>query len=91
LREGTVPLTHHGQQVWHYEIRVHGHLGETFRAAFPGLRARIDGQDTVLSGVLADRAALYGVLAEFETLGLELIELRRLPAQEPPGATRHKS
>jgi hypothetical protein len=70
-REGMLP--------WHYEIRIHGQLGETFRTAFPGLQARIDGKDTVLSGVLADRAALYGVLAELETLGLELIELRRLP------------
>jgi hypothetical protein len=32
----------------------------------------------VLAGVLADPAALYGVLAETEALGLELIEVRRL-------------
>jgi hypothetical protein len=29
--------------------------------------------------VLADQAALYGVLAEIEALGLELIEVPRLP------------
>ena len=28
---------------------------------------------------LPDRAALYGVLAEIEALGLELLEVRRLP------------
>ena len=61
-----------------YEIRVRGRLGGTFRPAFPGLRARTQGNDTVLSGSLADRAALYGVLAMIETLGLELIELRQL-------------
>jgi hypothetical protein len=33
-----------------------------------------------LSGVLADQAALYGVLAQIEALGLELIEVRRLPS-----------
>jgi hypothetical protein len=32
----------------------------------------------VLTGLFADQAALYGVLAEPEALGLELIELRRL-------------
>jgi hypothetical protein len=37
----------------------------------------------VLTGVLADQAALYGVLAEAEALGLELIEVRRLPPYEP--------
>jgi hypothetical protein len=47
-------------------------------AAFPGLQARTDGDQTVLTGMLADQAALYGVLAEIEALGLELLEVRRL-------------
>ena len=66
-----------------YQIRVRGQLGETIRSAFPVLRARVDGGDTVLTGALADQAALYGVLAEAEALGLELIEVRRLPPDEP--------
>jgi predicted ester cyclase len=65
-----------------YEIRVRGRLGGTFRTAFPGLRARTQGYDTVLSGSLADRAALYGVLAIIETLGLELVELRQFTSPE---------
>jgi len=32
-----------------------------------------------VSGTFADQAALYGVLAQIEALGLELIEVRRLP------------
>jgi hypothetical protein len=66
----------------HYEIRVRGRLGATLRTAFPGLRARTQGGDTVLSGPLADRAALHGVLAIIETLGLELIELRQVTNSE---------
>ena len=62
-----------------YEIRVRGHLGEIIRAAFPALQARVDGQDTVLTGLLPDQAAVYGVVAEIEALGLELLELRRMP------------
>ena len=65
-----------------YEIRVRGRLGGTFRTAFPGLRARTHGSDTVLSGSLADRAALYGVLAMIETLGLELVELRQVTSPD---------
>ena len=61
-----------------YEIRVRGRLGETICSAFPDLQARPDGDDTVLAGVLADQAALYGVLAEAEALALELIEIRRI-------------
>ena len=63
-----------------YEIHVGGRLGEMIRSAFPALRARVRGQNTVLSGVFADQAALYGVLAQLEALGLELIEVRRLPS-----------
>ncbi len=66
-----------------YQIRVRGQLGQTIRSAFPALRARAEGGDTVLTGVLADQAALYGVLAEAEALGLELIDVRRLPPGEP--------
>jgi hypothetical protein len=61
-----------------YQIIVRGHLGETMLAAFPALRARRSGADTVLTGALPDQAALYGVLAEIEALGLELLEVHRL-------------
>jgi hypothetical protein len=54
-------------------------LGATICSAFPALRARPAGKDTVLSGVFADQAALYGVLVQLEALGLELIGVRRLP------------
>jgi hypothetical protein len=62
-----------------YRISVRGRLGQTMCAAFPVLQARTDGDQTVLTGMLADQAALYGVLAEIEALGLELLEVRRLP------------
>ncbi len=62
-----------------YEIWVRGHLGETMRSAFPGLRARPRDEDTVLTGAISDQAELYGVLAEIEALGLELLEVRRVP------------
>ena len=62
-----------------YRIRVRGRLGETICSAFPALQAQASGGDTVLTGPLCDRAALHGVLAEIEALGLELLEVRRLP------------
>ncbi|MFI5779527.1 tetratricopeptide repeat protein [Nocardia sp. NPDC051570] len=67
----------------HYRIRVRGRLGETLRCAFPALEAEAVGGDTVLTGVLADQAALYGVLAELEALGLQLIEIRPIPPRTP--------
>ena len=59
-----------------YAIRIHGHLGATVLFAFPTLDSHHQGADTVLTGRL-DRSALYGVLSEIESLGLELLEVRR--------------
>ncbi len=62
-----------------YEIRVRGHLGPRMLRAFEALSAQPEGDDTLLRGVLSDQAALYGVIARLETLGLELVEIRCLP------------
>jgi hypothetical protein len=46
----------------------------------PDLQAQAREAQTVLTGSLADQAALYGLLAQIEALGLELLEVRRLDA-----------
>ncbi len=74
-----------------YVIRIDGHLGATVLSAFPALAPQHHGAHTVLTGPL-DRAALYGVLAEIEALGLDLLEIRKLTQQrkssEPAGFRR---
>ena len=60
-----------------YMIRVNGHLGATLLSAFPAMAWERQGPETVLTGVL-DQPGLYGVLAEIEALGLDLLEVRRL-------------
>ena len=70
---------HNDRPPYVYCIVIRGRLGETLRGAFPALQAEASGADTVLTGPLSDRAALYGVLAVIESLGLELLEVRRLP------------
>lgn len=61
-----------------YLIRVNGHLGATLLSALPALAWQRSGPETVLTGVL-DQPGLYGVLAEIEALGLDLLEVRQLP------------
>ena len=39
------------------------------------------GGDTVLTGVLEDSAALFGVIAQIEALGLDLLEVRCVAAK----------
>lgn len=43
------------------------------------LDAQTPARDTLLRGTVTDQAALHGVLAQIEALGLELLEVRRLP------------
>jgi hypothetical protein len=74
-----------------YMIRINGHLGATVLSAFPAMAPHHHGAHTVLTGLL-DRSALYGVLAEIEALGLDLLEIRKLtPGRELPGSGHHRS
>ena len=74
-----------------YVIRIKGHLGATVMSAFPALDPRHHGAHTVLTGLL-DRSALYGVLAEIEALGLDLLEVRQLsPDRKSPGSGDYRS
>jgi hypothetical protein len=66
-----------------YEIRVRGPIGPTIMQAFPTLAEGRSGQDTLLVGSLPDQGALYGVIHQIEALGLQLLEIRRLPTSDP--------
>ena len=43
--------------------------------------SEVERGETVLTGLLEDRSAVFGVLAQIEALGLELLELRRIVAR----------
>jgi hypothetical protein len=61
-------------------IRINGHLGAMLLSAFPAMTGECEGPETVLTGVL-DQPGLYGVLAEIEALGLDLLEVRQLTSE----------
>jgi hypothetical protein len=49
-------------------------------AAFEGLTTTVQPVATVLYGPVQDQAALYRLLDRIQSLGLELVEIRQLPA-----------
>ena len=59
-----------------YRIKISGHLDSGWQSWFDGLAVTTtaDG-NTELSGVIADQAALYGVLKKIRNLGLILISV----------------
>ena len=61
-----------------YIIRIKGRLGPTALSAFPSMVPELQGGETVLTGLVQDRSAVFSVLAEIEALGLELLELRQV-------------
>ena len=63
-----------------YAIRIKGRLGPTALSAFPTMVCEIEDGETVLTGLLEDRSALFGALAQIEALGLDLLELRQIEA-----------
>ena len=64
-----------------YAIRIKGRLGPTALSAFPTMVCEIEDGETVLTGLLEDRSALFGALAQIEALGLDLLELRQIEAR----------
>ena len=71
-----------------YMIRIKGRLGATALSAFPTMVSELKGGETVLTGSLEDRSAVFGVLGQIEALDLELVELRHIsPRPESPGSS----
>lgn len=67
-----------------YEIRLTGRLDAHWAAWFDGLTVshETDGT-TVISGPIADQAALHGVLQRVRDLGLPLVSVIRVEPDEP--------
>lgn len=62
-----------------YEIRVEEHLSDHWSGWLNGMSLNYNNQDeTILTGTLADQAALFGVLIKIRDLGLTLILVRRI-------------
>ena len=67
-----------------YEIRLTGRLHARWAAWFDGLTVRdADDGTTVISGPIADQAALHGLLQRVRDLGLPLISVERVETDPP--------
>ncbi len=67
----------------HYEIRLRGTLPADWSRWFDNMTMAYDEDgNTVLSGPVVDQAALHSLLDKAWNLGLELLEVRIVPAAE---------
>jgi hypothetical protein len=68
-----------------YEIRIKGELRQPVLTVLGEFAASTKAPETVLAGALPDQHALHHVLQRIQSLGLELVAVRRLP---DPGESR---
>lgn len=76
------PADQHGPGT--YEIRLRGHLDTRWAARLdvPSLSHESDGT-TLMRGIMADQAAIHGLLQRLRDLGLPLISVIHIDADQP--------
>jgi hypothetical protein len=68
-----------------YQIRIKGHLGREWTDWFGGLTITLEEDgETLLTGPVADQAALHGLLRKVRDLGVPLISVSQVQSGETP-------
>ena len=68
-----------GSQPAEYQIRIKGHLDRRWTEWFEGLAITPEENgDTLLTGPVADQAALYGLLKKVRDLGMPLVSVMEI-------------
>lgn len=66
-----------------YEIRIAGHLSTQWMDWFEGLTITLEENgNTLLSGPVADQAALHGLLKKVRDLGMPLVSVVQVQSNE---------
>jgi hypothetical protein len=74
-----------------YQLRIKGHLDSRWTAWFEGLSiTREEGGDTLLTGPVADQAALHGLLKKLRDLGLTLVSVSPLDPGQADQSNVHQ-
>ena len=83
MSQRQLPTTH--PDAGRYEIRLTGYLEARWATWFDGFTvSREGGGITLISGPVADQAALHGLLQRVRDLGLPLVSVTRLEPEQPP-------
>ena len=74
---------HEFDELGTYEIRVRGILDEKWSDWFDGFTITPQAHgETLLTGLVADQAALHGLFGSIRDLGLPLLSVQKIESQE---------
>lgn len=66
-----------------YQIRIKGNLDLKWSDWFDGFSITCLETETILVGSVPDQAALHGILAKINDLGLAITSMKEIPVMEP--------
>lgn len=61
-----------------YQIRLKGILDSSWSDWFNGFTITVQGDETVLIGVVCDQSALHGILTKINDLGLPIVSVEKI-------------
>jgi hypothetical protein len=68
-----------------FEIRLKGHLDPRWTSWFDGMAvSNVTDGTTVIRGYVVDQSALHGLLHKVRDIGLPLVSVVRIDADQPP-------
>lgn len=62
-------------------IKIAGHLDKQWKDWFEGMDISYEGSNTILSGMVKDRAAMHGILNQIRDLNMKLISVNPTPSE----------
>ena len=67
-------------------IRIKGEIDKSWSECFEGFELNHSGtNETILTGLVVDQAAFYGLIGKLRDLGLQLMEVNSVEQIEPIG------
>jgi hypothetical protein len=61
-----------------YQIRLKGVLDSSWSDWFDGFTITLQGDETLLAGIVPDQSALHGILAKINDLGLPIVSIEKI-------------
>ena len=73
-----------------YRIVARSELDDRYAWAFEGMRMETEDGRTILTGEVVDQPHLFGVLQRLNGLGLQLLSVQAMPAEDHSSSERDR-